>query len=92
MLLPSFLRVILFLRRSKCSVRTVCRAVVVRCDNAEMIGGARTQAADVGADVQICVASLTLHRRGEPVACRRVVLKVNPCGPSVRINYSVKCG
>src|SRR4030095_7739851 len=51
-LLPSFLRVILFLRRSKCSVRTVCRAVVVRGDNAEIIGGARTQAADVGADVK----------------------------------------
>jgi hypothetical protein len=51
-LLPSFLRAILFLRRSKCSVRTVCRAVVVRGDNAEIIGGARTQAADVDADVK----------------------------------------
>jgi len=58
----------LALRRSEGSIAAVPNATAVGGYNSEMIGGAGTQAVDVGSDIPECVPSLRLHKGGAPVA------------------------
>jgi hypothetical protein len=46
---------------------------------------ARTQAADVGSDVPVCIPSLSLHRGGVPVAGCRAPLEIDSRRQPMRI-------
>ena len=54
--------------------------------NSEMIGGARTQADDVGTDILVRIPGLTLHRSGVPVIGRVSILELDVRGQPVWID------
>src|SRR2546427_616951 len=58
----------------------------------EMVRGARTQPADVRADVLCCVATKAISGGARPVASGKPVLKMDGCDCPVRINRTVERG
>ena len=64
-------------KRGERFVAAVSGARAVGGDDSEMINSVRSQAADVGNHILVCVAVPTLDRSGEPVAGRRAILEIN---------------
>jgi hypothetical protein len=68
------------LLRGKSSIRAVPGAAAVRGYNSEMVSSVRSQATSVSSNGPVSVPSLTLYRRGEPVAGRGAILEINRRG------------
>jgi len=79
------------LRRCERPVRAITYAVAVGGNDAEVVGGARAQAADASRHILVCVTGFGLGRSCGPVASRRAVLKMHACAQSVRIDRAVQC-
>jgi len=73
------------LRRGKGPVAAYSGARTVHSHDSEMISSMGGQAADVGSNIPVRIASLTLHGRGVAVTGRRAILEINACGQPMRI-------
>ena len=68
------------LRRGKGPVAAHSGARTVHSHDSEMVSSMGSQAADVGSNISVRIASLTLHSRGVAVTGRRAILERNRRG------------
>ena len=79
-------------KRGKGPVAAHSGTRAVTRDDSVMINRVRTQAADVGSNVQVRVPTATLWGGGKSVAGRGAVLEVNSCGQPMWIDQAIERG
>ena len=73
------------LRRGKDPVAAHFGTRTVRSHDLEMVSSMGSQAADVGSNIPVRIASLTLHGRGVAVTGRRAILEKDTRSQPMRI-------